>query len=172
MPIPNRCLIVLIALASSGHMANAQGPGPFKGNRGIGTWETTNTGKLNPFEDKRETKTQTVITREVVDGWYLETTTKDGDRIVSIALTTGDAKLGELRNWTFVTGNVVTATGTWDEKTQTMTFTGKDQYGNSIESVTKWPDDDHNEGSVVLKNPAGVAIIDFKSKSHRIKEAK
>lgn len=170
MRIASLCLVSALFL-SSGALAQPAPSGPFKGSRGIGTWEATNTGKMSPFEDKKATTTWIFTTREVVDGWYLETRCKEGDRTISVSMTTSDAGLKNFKNWGFAGGNVVTMTGQWDEKSRTLTLTGTDQFGNRAESVQKWLDDDSHEDSFVLKSQAGATLIDFTSKVKRVKEA-
>jgi hypothetical protein len=52
-------------------------------------------------------------------------------------------------------------TGTWDEKTQTMSFTGSLADGNKLVSTHRFIDKDHAEPAGVITNAAGEVLVEL-----------
>ncbi|HEY7115346.1 MAG TPA: DUF1579 family protein [Tepidisphaeraceae bacterium] len=59
--------------------------------------------------------------------------------------------------------------GTWNEATQTMTWTGADIVGNKLTGTNRFLDKDHNEWSVTLTTPDGKVVVELSGKQTRQK---
>ena len=60
--------------------------------------------------------------------------------------------------------------GSWDEATDTMTWTGVDFAGNRSTGATKLIDRDHIEWSMVIKDPNGKVLVELSTKQKRTKK--
>jgi hypothetical protein len=134
------------------------------GNKGIGTWKVTSTGKLSASSEAKYTTESTVTTRAIVNGWYLEST---GEGAVPSQNVVGAGADGIIRMWLFAPGDMITLSGKSDGKHTQLA--GTDQYGSTAEYKETWLDDDHREGTFTLK-ANGKALIDTQMKLERVKK--
>jgi len=61
-----------------------------------------------------------------------------------------------------------TIDGTWDEKSATMTWKGKDAWGNPGSGIHRFIDKDNSEWTYVIKNPEGEMLADMSAKQTRL----
>jgi Ca2+-binding EF-hand superfamily protein len=69
------------------------------------------------------------------------------------------------RNW------VLIATGSWDEKTNTMTWHITVHDGNTGTSKHRFTDNDHSEWSMAIRNADGEVVFEASAKETRVKKA-
>ncbi len=145
-----------------------QEPGPFKsGNKALGTWKHVVSGKASPITNDKTTTETTLVSKPVVNGWYIESVTVDGPN-PSMSLTAGDPAGNGVRVWLFAQNNVVTLSGKINDAGVITSLSGKDQYGNAAELTEKWIDDDHREGTFIVKSKDGAVLIDVSSRLSRV----
>jgi hypothetical protein len=144
-----------------------QKPGPFvAGNKAIGTWKQVTSGKASPFTNDKTTTESKSVAKAIVNGWFLEGSIEDGpNSSKSLAAIDPDGK--GMRVWLFAQGNVVTLAGKIDDETTTH-LSGTDQYGNTAELTDKWIDNEHREGTFIVKSLDGNVLIDVTTKLSRI----
>ena len=128
--------------------------------------------------DGREVKVTGLITttRFVLGGRYLEyvtRTTNSGDR-GSLGIITYDEAQKKYRSWFFTAwGQHSEWSGTWDEKTRTLTRkTAKLRGGNTATATSKFLDDDTIDFTIVGRRRDGKINFELKSTSTRQPDAK
>jgi hypothetical protein len=134
--------------------------------RFIGTWETivnieTTGQKYNSIEKRRWSDRGTFLLSEDLN----LVTMKE-----SLFLITYDPK-GEKYQCCIFDGNTASILhGIWDEKTQTMKWSGVDAAGNKSTGKTLFIDKDHNEWSMVVTDPGGKVLWKGAGKQVRSKK--
>lgn len=140
--------------------------------RSVGTWKIEQTTKTADGQEVKVTGYTT--TRFVLGGRYLEyvTHTNPGEQ-ESLGIFTYDEAKKKYRSWFFTSrGQHSEWSGTWDEKTKTLTRTAKLQRGNTATATSKFVDDDTMDFSIVGRRPDGRIIFELKSTSTRLPNAK
>lgn len=137
------------------------------GNRSIGAWKQVTSGKASPFTEDKTTTEWKLTTKAILNGWYLESST-DGGLTKTLHAIDPDGK--SMRYWLFTQGNVVTLSGKIDEDGNAVQLSGTDQYGSRAEMTNKWIDNDHMEGTFIIKSKDGKILIDVSTKLSRIDE--
>jgi len=76
---------------------------------------------------------------------------------------------GRVYRFTMLTQNGWTIIdGTWDEKSATMTWKGKDAWGNPGSGIHRFIDKDNSGWTYVIKNPEGEVLADMSAKQTRL----
>jgi hypothetical protein len=170
--------LIILAVAAGMFVplqAMADMPAEMKALEGfVGTWKMEQTTKT---ADGREIKVTGLITttRFVLGGRYLEYVTRSTNPGVrgSLGIITYDEAKKEYRSWFFTAwGRHSESSGTWDEKTKTLTRTAKLQRGNTTTAINKFVDDDTIDFAIVGRRPDGKVNFELKSTSTRQPDAK
>lgn len=118
----------------------------------VGTWK---------FKDTKG-QSRTLKRELVLDGHFVQSKVfNDQGKLLNIKMYAYDAKKKAYRNWWFIPGGGVKApvamefAGTWDESSQTLTFTWKEE-GFSVVTTTRFLDEKTWAVTVVAKDAGKV----------------
>ena len=139
--------------------------------RMIGDWDATSVSK--PAEwTPRELNTTSHVTRTwVLDGSFVQDTSKISDGTESFALTSFDPQMKAYRSWWFNSeGNSSKSTGQWDSASKTISFQSDLGNGITSRSSVRFVDNNNEEWNVVIKDGDGKLYLDLNVKATRRKE--
>jgi hypothetical protein len=108
----------------------------------------------------------------ILDGWFQQHKGKGDDPPHEILeIWTYDAHTKTYRAWGFMApgANHYESAGTWDEKTNTLTYKGKGPGDVTFVSTMHFIDEDNRVGTRVAKNAAGKLVQDTRFKLTRQK---
>ena len=133
----------------------------------VGTWKVEQTSKS---ADGRELTAPGFTTPPYVLGVrYLEYVphTNPGDQ-ESLGMFTYDAAQGKYRSWFFSSGGQHSEwSGTWDDKTRTLTRTAELPSGHVATGISTFVDDDTLDFSIVARRPDGTVVFELTSRLTR-----
>jgi hypothetical protein len=135
----------------------------------VGTWEVEQTVKVP--EESRSTKL--LVKRGVVLGGrfvHEEGGFNDKGKPSFIGMYTYDSSKKAYRYWLFVSeGGYSESTGTWDERSQTLSFTNRPSWGGTGVITLRLPDEASFAFSIISKNPSGTVVYHLEGKGVRQK---
>lgn len=130
----------------------------------IGTWDETVENKDAAFTPGGQVLTSVTTTRAELGGRYIfERGRWNPPGTDFLNLITYDSTAKEYLSWYFDASGVSTISprrGRYDPKTRTLTWTSTDAAGNRSDGTNTLIDDDHNEWTMVTRNPAGEVVFD------------
>jgi hypothetical protein len=140
--------------------------------RFVGTWEDQITLKQSPWTPEAKTGTGTVVAKWALDGRFLELRSASKlDGTQGLTLMGHDMNTDSLRAWSFHShGYNYIGTGTWDEKTRTINWSGELGQGMKMTSFDRFIDDDNREWQFVIKDDTGQVVFEIAGKSKRQKK--
>jgi phage terminase large subunit-like protein len=137
--------------------------------RTAGTWDFVLTAKKAEWTPNENKSTGTSVNEWVLDGRFMEHRTKF-DKSESVMMMTYDANKKAFRQWAYDSqGYANEATGQWDEKTQTLTFTGNLNENVTAVTTMRFVDKDTREATMVAKDKSGKVYLDIHAKITRKK---
>ena len=140
--------------------------------RFAGTWEQEITLKPGPWAPEGKTGTGTMTAKWTLDGRFMEIRSEskmDGSQGLSVM--GHDMNADALRGWFFHShGYTHVSTGTWDEKTRTLSWTADMGNGMKAASFDKFTDDDHFEWQFQIKDDQGQVMFEMTGKAKRTKK--
>jgi hypothetical protein len=136
----------------------------------VGVWDCeiiTKPAVWTP-DEKREKAVE--VNEMALDGWFLHgcSKTRDG-KTIAILMNTYDPTQKKYRIWRFVGHGCEELTGSWDEKTNTLTITADAGHGITTKAAFRIIDQDHREYRVVAKDGDGKVYMDIEGKVTRRK---
>jgi hypothetical protein len=138
--------------------------------RFIGSWEETI--ELRSKEAPQPSMLKIVSTRKwILDGRLIENKGAwSPGNVEFLHLMTYDPKRREYRQWYFDVNNPASMgedRGHWDEATQTLTWKGKLDDGNTTETIERFTDKDNFTWSFVVKDRSGQVVETIDAKVRR-----
>jgi len=132
----------------------------------IGTWDCIVTNKTtakesNTVEERRWSRKGTFVLFENFD----PTTKKE-----SHYLMTYDPNAKAYRTCYIDDSTTISLLGTWDARTKTMTWRGKDGNDNRVSGAERFIDKDNLQWSLVFRNPDGKVVAELSGKQTRRKK--
>jgi hypothetical protein len=137
-----------------------------------GKWRYEWESKPTQREPKGSKGSGTSTNEWALDGWFqLHKGKGDNPPHEILEVWTYDAHTKTYRAWGFMApgANHYEATGTWDEKTNTLTYKGKDPGDVTTVSTMRFIDKDNRVGTRVAKDAAGKVVQDARFKLTRQK---
>jgi len=137
-----------------------------------GKWRYEWESQPTEGEPKGSKGTGTSTNEWVLDGWFQQHKGKgDNPPHEILEIWTYEAHTKTYRAWGFMApgANHYEATGTWDEKTNTLTYKGKGPGDVTTVSTMRFIDKDNRVGTRVAKNAAGKLVQDTRFKLTRQK---
>ena len=137
-----------------------------------GKWRYEWESQPTEGEPKGSKGTGTSTNEWILDGWFQQHKGKgDNPPHEILEIWTYDAHTKTYRAWGFMApgANHYEATGTWDEKTNTLTYKGKGPRDVTTVSTMRFIDKDNRVGTRVAKNAAGKLVQDTRFKLTRLK---
>jgi len=135
----------------------------------VGTWNVEQTVKV-PEESR---STNLVVKREVVLGGRFVHEMggfDDKGKPSFTGMYTYDSNRKTYRHWLFLSGGGYSeSTGTWDERSQTFTFTNRPSWGGTGVITLRFPDETAFAFSIISKNPGGTVGYHLEGKAVRQK---
>ncbi len=138
--------------------------------RFIGKWKFDMISKPAEWTPKERRLTGTSTNEWVLNGRYQRHKTKWDNGNESFEMLTYDPRKKTYRTWYFdAGGNSNEMTGTWDEKSKTLTTKG--DFGNGITAIAKMKflDENTREVNLVAKGAAGKTYLDIRGRLTRRK---
>jgi hypothetical protein len=136
-----------------------------------GKWRFEWESKPTELDPKGSKGSGTSTNEWILDGWFQQHKGKleDGHEILEIW--TYDEKTKTYRAWGFIGpgGGRYEGTGTWDEKSKTLTYKGKGPGDVTFVSTMRFIDNDNREATRVATDPAGKVVQDALFKMTRQK---
>jgi hypothetical protein len=134
--------------------------------RFIGTWDSVVTNKMtgdtgDTIEERRWSRKGTFVLSE---DFNLRTQKE------AHFLMTYDPNAKAYRTCYIDEFNTAPILGTWDEKTQTMTWNGTDAYKSRLTGTYRFVDKDTVEWSMIFTDPDGKVVIELATKQTRRKK--
>ena len=129
----------------------------------VGKWRYEWESKPTESEPKESKGTGTSINEWILDGWFQQHKGKgDAPPHEILEVWTYDERAGTYRAWGFMApgANHYEATGTWDEKTSTLTYKGKGPGDVTTVSTMRFIDEDNRVGTRVAKDAKGNIVQD------------
>jgi hypothetical protein len=140
----------------------------------IGTWDEVVTVKPAEWTPNGETRTSITRRSWSLGGKFMRSDgTWQPARSEFLYLIAYDAAVRVYRCWYFdSTGEMPREpiTGTWDEKSRTLTWTVTDAAGNQTVSKHKLIDKNRHDWTMVVTNPDRKVVLDFSAKCTRRRE--
>jgi Protein of unknown function (DUF1579) len=137
-----------------------------------GKWRYEWESKPTEAEPTGSKGTGTSTNEWILDGWFQQHNGKgDNPPHEILEVWTYDAHTKTYRAWGFMApgANHYEATATWDEKTDTLTYTGKGPGDVTTVSTMRFIDKDNRVGTRAAKNAAGKLVQDTRFKLTRQK---
>jgi hypothetical protein len=128
-----------------------------------GEWRYEWESKLTEREPKGSKGTGTSTNEWILDGWFQQHKGKgDSPPHEILEVWTDDVHTRTYRAWGFMApgANHYEAAGTWDEKTNTLTYKGKGPGDVTNVSTMRFIDKDNRVGTRVAKDAAGKVVQD------------
>ena len=140
--------------------------------RFAGTWDQEISLKQGPWAPEAKTGTGTMTAKWTLDGRFMEIRSQSKlDGTQGLTLMGYDMNTDSLRAWSFHShGYNYIGTGTWDEKTRTINWSGELGQGMKMTSFDRFIDDDNREWQFVIKDDAGQVVFEISGKSRRQKK--
>jgi hypothetical protein len=140
--------------------------------RFAGTWEQQIALKQGPWAPEAKSGTGTMTAKWTLDGRFMEIRSKSQlDGTEGLSVMGHDMTADALRGWFFHShGFTHVSTGTWDEKTKTLTWAADMGNGMKMTSVDKFTDDDHFEWQFQIKDGQGQVMFEMSGKATRQKK--
>ena len=132
-------------------------------NRWAGDWNVDVKFEPARWTPEGSEKTETKESKWILQNTFLEEIRHDSKPSIGEhrALTGFDMRKRLYRTWYFDSnGNRNTASGTWDEKTATMTWMSDLDTGGQLRATDRFIDADTHEYSIVIKRPDGELLMD------------
>jgi hypothetical protein len=139
--------------------------------RWVGTWKTEAINKPAEWNPK-ETKIAGTVTGKWILGskFVEESWSSQAGGSEHRFLWSYDPQRKMYRNWFFGSdGTTGEGTGTWDEKTNTMTWKTEPGPGLTGNATCRFLDADTYEWTYIIRDGAGKAYLDMKGKHTRVK---
>ena len=137
-----------------------------------GKWRYEWESKPTASDPKGSKGSGTSINEWILDGWFQQHKGKSEDGHHEILeVWTYDERTKTYRAWGFMApgANHYEATGTWDEKTKTLTYQGKGPGDVTTVSTMRFIDEDNRVGTRVAKDAAGKIVQEIVVKLTRQK---
>ena len=128
-----------------------------------GKWRYVWESQPTEGEPKGSKGSGTSTNEWILDGWFQQRKGKgDNPPHEIVEIWTYDVQTKTYRAWGFMApgANHYEATGTWDEKTKTLTYKGKGPGDVTTVSTMRFIDKDNRVGTRVAKNAAGKLVQD------------
>ena len=140
--------------------------------RFVGAWDEEMTIKQSPWNPEAKSGAGSITAKWTLDGRFLEIRSSSKlDGTQGLSIMGHDMNTDSLRGWFFHSyGFNHVSTGTWDEKTKTLSWTGDMGNGMKITSSDKFTDDDHFEWQFQIKDGNGQVMYDMTGKAKRQKK--
>jgi len=139
--------------------------------RFIGSWEETVEQKRAAWTPEPSTKKITSMRKWILYGKMIENKgTWSPDKVEFLHLMTYDPKRKEYRQWYFDANNPASLgedRGQWDERTQTLTWTGKLDDEVTTQTIERFKDKDNFTWTMVAKDRSGQVVLDMEAKVRR-----
>jgi hypothetical protein len=138
----------------------------------VGKWRYEWESKPTEGEPKGSKGAGTSVNEWVLDGWFQQHKGKgDTPAHEILEVWTYDEHTKTYRAWGFMSpgANHYEATGTWDEKSKTLTYKGKGPGDVTTVSTMHFIDEDNRVGTRVAKDAAGKLVQDTTFKLTRQK---
>ena len=162
----------LVSLAQSQETASEKSPELSVLNRYVGSWEETATSKPAVWTPKQTTMTTTTTRRWILNGQMVENTGAwlPGNNELLHLMTYG-AERKQYVQWYFDKANLAPKAyrGSWNEGTQTFTFTGSLADGIRTKAQQKFVNKDTFTWTLVAKDREGNVVFDMEGKCVRKK---
>src|SRR5262245_16030345 len=138
----------------------------------VGKWRYEWESKPTESDPKGSKGSGTSINEWILDGWFQQHKGKGDDAPHDILeVWTYDELTKTYRAWGFMApgANHYEATGTWDEKSKTLSYKGKGPGDVTTESTMRFIDQDNRVGTRVAKDATGKIVQDTRFKLTREK---
>jgi len=139
----------------------------------IGTWDEVVTHKPSVWVPKEVKMTSLTKKSWSLGNKYVRMEGSfQPEKVDFLALMTFDANVKAYRAWYF-DGHGTTPSpvpGVWDDKTQALTMSGKDEFGYKVVSVHRFINKDRHEWTYVITSPEGKLMLDMEGNCTRHKE--
>jgi hypothetical protein len=172
--MPTKLAITVIVSLVSANSLVATEPGPSKDipelaplNNWAGDWTGTVEKPARPSGLSHG--------KWIVDGRYLQQTWKipaddNSPGLSATVIMTYDAKEKIYRNWQFLSdGGTSQATGQWDAKKSTMTWTANNPDGVTVVTKARFPDADLQLWTITATNRSGQTLFEMSGNNKRRK---
>jgi Protein of unknown function (DUF1579) len=171
-----RLLLLAALLFTSLETASAQSPAKPAElkvlDRLVGKWRYEWESKATDGEPRGSKGAGTSVNEWVLDGWFQQHKGKgDTPPHEILEVWTYDQHTKTYRAWGFMSpgANHYEATGTWDEKSSTLTYKGRGPGDVTTVSTMRFIDEDNRVGTRVAKDAAGKLVQDTTFKLTRQK---
>jgi hypothetical protein len=137
----------------------------------LGTWEIEIINRVAKWTAKETRSTITQRREKVLGGHFIqETGFDDQGKTVNLGMFTYDSEREAYRWWFFDSkGNTIEATGTWDENSQTFTYTGRPGGGVTMVLTNRFPDRSTVDWTYTMKDAGGEVGLRMEGKAVRKK---
>jgi hypothetical protein len=138
----------------------------------VGKWRFEWESKPAAWEPKGSKGAGTTSNEWILDGWFQQHKGKTDDGGLEILeIWTYDQRTKTYRAWGFIApgGDHFAATGTWDEKSQTLSYQAKGPADVTIVSTMRFIDADNREATRVARDAAGKLFQDARFRLTRQK---
>ncbi len=137
----------------------------------LGKWRYEWESKPTEGEPKGSKGTGTSTNEWILDGWFQQHKGKGDDGHEILEVWTYDAHTETYRAWGFMAPGATyyEATGTWDEKSNTLSYKGKGPGDVTTVSTMRFIDKDNRVGTRVAKDATGKLVQDTRFKLTREK---